>query len=1052
MPTIDHAPELGLTGRFARQVAATPEAVALRGDFGTLTYAELDAHANRLARHLLERRGSLDGRVVALAMPRSERLVIAILATLKAGACYLPLDPRTPIARNREIIGSAAAFAVLADDPELRAALVDGTEIPGLDPSDAGAGTPATAPTILAMADAAAYVMYTSGSTGTPKGVVVSHRNVLALARDHLWDNGNHERVLFHSAHAFDASTYELWVPLLRGGTVVIAPPGPPDAATLRGLIAEYGITALWLTAGLFRMIAHDQPETFTGTREVWTGGDVVPADAVRRVLAACPGLVVVDGYGPTETTTFATCHRMDDAATVPDPIPIGRPLDGTRIHLLDDTGTQVPAGTPGELYVAGTGVALGYLGRPDLSAERFTEDPFEPGERMYRTGDIARWSADGHLEFLGRADDQVKLRGFRIEPAEIEAVLATHPAVAHAVVRPRTDRTGDKRLIAYVVPTTPETAADHLADLARTLREFTALRLPDYMVPAAVVPLGRLPLSDNGKVDHRALPDPSVRAMLTTPYEPPRTTEEDLVCGVFAEVLDTDLLGIDDDFFLLGGHSLTATKAISRIEAAFGRVATFRDLFELRTARLLAARITQALRTGTVTTVDPIVPVPRVGVLPLSLGQQAVWELEQHDPGNPAVNAQLAVRVRGRFEIDTWRAAVRAVVARHESLRTVYRHDGAVVVPEILPAWQGEVTVSEVDGLDTARQLATEDAEAPFDLGTGPLLRATVLRHSAADHIVLVTTHRMATDVWSLGVLGDELSTAYAAFAAGRTPTWPPLPVQYADFAVWQSDRLNLQAQQQYWQVRLHGYYGDLELPYDRAPQGPPSSDCGSLRWQVTGDLVRDVRALARTEQATVYQTLLTAFVSVLSKYSQRKDIAVGAPIAGRTRTEIEDAIGPFANFQLLRTDASGDPTFRELLRRVKETTLGAQDHQDLPFGALIPFLFQQLPPGQEFAPLRMAIQLINTPLRASEAGHADIKMFQGGVIDIVGAEIEIFHGTRRFTHWDLEVHMVEDGPEIRGHLGYRTAQFDADTVHRFADEVTETLRAAVATAVLAR
>ncbi|MGW7490345.1 amino acid adenylation domain-containing protein [Streptomyces sp. NPDC054786] len=1045
--TVIELPDIGLVGLFAKRVADDPEAIAICGEEGPLTYAELDARANQLAWFLLRRCGPLDGRVVALVMQRSVRLVVAILATLKAGAAYLPLDPGNPVARNREMVRSADARVVLADDPDLRAKVLADTGILGFDANPDCADEPVHAPDITVSPDWLAYVMCTSGSTGMPKGVAVSHRNVVALVLDHRWDTGNHDRVLFHSSHAFDASTYELWVPLARGGQVVIAPPSQPDAAMVRTAIAEHGVTALWLTAGLFRLIAHEAPESFAGAREVWTGGDVVPAAAVRRVLTACPGLAVVDGYGPTETTTFATCYQMRDAGAVPDVIPIGRPMDNTRVYLLDDDMTEVPAGEPGEVCIAGAGVALGYLGRPDHVGERFLDDPFVPGERMYRTGDIARWSAERQLEFLGRADEQVKLRGFRIEPAEIEVVLAEHPAVAQAVVVVREDQPGEKRLIGYVVATARQ--ADN-EELAISIREFTLDRLPDYMIPTAVVLLPELPLLHNGKVDRKVLPAPGARSMLTSVYEPPRTTEEALLCGVFADVLDVDLVGIDDDFFALGGHSLSATMAISRIEAAFGAtVAGYRDLFEQRTARRLGAAITEALRSGTATDVSAIVPVPRDRALPLSLGQQAVWEIEQQDPGNPAMNAQLAVRVRGRFDLVTWRAAVRAVVQRHESLRTVYRQDGAVVVHEILPTWQGEVSVSKVDSMETARQLASDDAGQPFDLGAGPLLRATVLRLGANDHVVLVTTHRMATDVWSLGVLGDELSTAYASIAEGREPDWPRLPVQYGDYAVWQRERLTgLDVQWRYWQDKVRGFVGDLRLPYDREPEVPPSNESGALVWRLPGELMQGVRALAVEEGATLYQTLLTAFFAVFSKYSERKDVAIATPIAGRTRTEIENLIGPFANLQLLRTDVSGELVFRELLGRVKETTLGAQTHQDLPFGRLVPFLFEQLEPGQDLFtnwPLRVAIQLINTPPRGSETGHGEIKMFQGGVIDIANADVEVFHGSRRFTHWDVEVHMIEDGAEVRAHVGYRTRVFEAETVRRLTDEVTEVLRTEV-------
>ncbi|MFH9091009.1 amino acid adenylation domain-containing protein, partial [Streptomyces sp. NPDC017673] len=520
--------------------------------------------------------------LVAVLMERSVETVVALLAVLKAGGAYVPLDVRSPAERLSRVMADTGAPVLLTDrasrgvefEHAARVLVVDDTGQPAASPSDD--------PGITSRPEQLAYVMYTSGSTGVPKGVAVTHADVVALAADRRFRTDAHRRVLMHSPHAFDASTYEMWVPLLSGGTVVVAPPGDLDVRALEREIRDQGVTALWLTAGLFRLLAQEAPGAFTGVREVWTGGDVVPSAMVRRVLEACPGIVVTDGYGPTETTTFATCHPLRSVAEVTDTVPIGRPMDGMRVYVLDAGLRLVPVGVAGELYIAGAGLARGYLNRPGLTAERFVADPYgAPGTRMYRTGDVVRWSADGRLVFIGRADDQVKLRGFRIEPGEIEAVLAGCDGVAQAAVVVREDAPDVKRLTAYVVP---EGGA---APDAQSLRARVAAVLPDYMVPSAFVVLEALPLTPNGKLDRKALPAPRVGASAEARL--PRTPREEILCSLFAEVLGAESVGVDDGFFDLGGHSLLAMRLMSRVRSVLGAELTIRDLFAHPTVAELA-------------------------------------------------------------------------------------------------------------------------------------------------------------------------------------------------------------------------------------------------------------------------------------------------------------------------------------------------------------------------------------------------------------------------------------------------------------------------------
>ncbi|WP_269084370.1 amino acid adenylation domain-containing protein, partial [Streptomyces sp. 150FB] len=568
---------------FEAQAARTPDAVAVTGDDTVLTYAELNARADRLARHLLRAGVGTESRVAVL-QERSVGVVVSSLAVLKAGGVYVPIHPNQPATRSEFILRDTSAMALLTDrDPGdipftvgvSRIRVSRGGEVaepadsePESDPgSDSGNG-PADAPAVTVDSQQLVYVMYTSGSTGTPKGVANTHRNVVHLAADRYWRSGRHERVLMHSPYAFDASTFEIWTPLLTGGRVVVAPAGPLDAVDLAAVITEQEVTGLFVSAGLFRVLAEEHPACFRGVREIWAGGDVVSPAAVRRVLQACPGTVVANEYGPTETTVFSAVNPFRDAQRVPEnTVPIGRPLWNTQLYVLDDTLSPVPPGVSGELYIAGDGLARGYLNRAELTANRFVANPFgKPGERMYRTGDVVRWLTDGTMDFVGRVDGQVKVRGFRIEPGEVEAVLTGHTRVGEAAVILREDTPGDKRLTAYVVPGAGTVAA-HLG--TSTLRGYVAERLPDYMVPSAFVVLERLPLTGNGKLDRGALPVPDFAS--NAPGRAPRSAREQVLCGLFAELLGVASVSIDDNFFELGGHSLLATRLVSRVRSALG-------------------------------------------------------------------------------------------------------------------------------------------------------------------------------------------------------------------------------------------------------------------------------------------------------------------------------------------------------------------------------------------------------------------------------------------------------------------------------------------------
>ena len=754
---------------FAEQARRTPDAVALQHGENDLTYRQLARWSDRLAARLLADGLVLEGRV-ALAVDRSVELVVAQLAVLKAGGAYVPVDTRASEDRRRTLLARAGATVRLTAD-QVAAARTE------------AAGQPAV-PAPPADPDRLAYVMFTSGSTGEPKAVAVRHRDVASLATDSLFADGGCDQVLLHSPVAFDAATFEVWAPLLNGGRVVVAPDGPVDAALLRRLAAD-GLTALWLTAGLFRLLAQDAPDCFAGLRRLWTGGDVVPAAAVRRVLAACPGLSVVDGYGPTETTTFATSFALADPAAVPDAVPVGHPLDDKRVYVLDGRLRPVPPGCAGELFVAGEGVARGYLGRPGESAARFLADPFgAPGERMYRTGDLARRRPDGAVEFLGRTDDQVKIRGFRVEPGEVAAALATHPGVADIAVVAREDRHGARRLVAYVVGP----AGRDLTDL----RAFAARLLPDYLVPTAFVPLAALPLSRNGKVDRGALPAPDAdhgagpRERLA-----PRTEAERRTAEVFGEVLGMAPPGVEDGFFELGGDSILSIRLAARLAETFGTDLMPRAVFTCPTPAGLARLLTEELnRSGGL---PAIVPVAREAAPPMSYAQQRLWFLEEFAPGGAEYVTALALRLRGALDLGALGAALNALAARHESLRTTFDSVDGRGVQLVHQPWEVPLPLQDLSELleqerqSALRRLLAEERGRPFDLRRGPLLRVGLVRLADGDHVLALTLHHIVTDGWSTSVLLTDLAHLYRAELGSIEAQLPPLPVQYADYAHWQ-------------------------------------------------------------------------------------------------------------------------------------------------------------------------------------------------------------------------------------------------------------------------
>ncbi|QAT84065.1 tyrocidine synthase [Corallococcus coralloides] len=1005
---------------FSQQAQRTPHAVALVLGDDSLTYGQLDARANQLAHHLRSL-GITPGARVGLAIERSFEMVTALLAILKAGAAFVPVDRNAPVERIAMLLEDADVGVVLTHQPFASKLPTSGTRVWLDAQQDVLAALPTHAPDVPVEGESLAYVMFTSGSTGRPKGVSVPHRGITRLVLGSTFMRFGPDEVWLQIAPiAFDASTLELWGALLHGAKLVLTPPHALSLEELAEQLRRHRVTVLWLTTALFEQMALHHGEALAEVRQVLTGGDVMPWSRLRDHLPRLTeGATLIHAYGPTENTTFSTTLPLHRGSVVDGPVSIGRPIPNSTAYVFDANLQPVPVGVAGEVYVGGPGLAWGYLHRPDLTAERFVPHPFAstPGERLYRTGDKARWREDGTLDFLGRVDFQVKVRGFRIELGEIEAALRAFPGVNEAVVVAR-GSDADKRLIGYL-----SAHEGHALDV-EALRVHLRQRLPEYMVPASLLVLEALPLNANGKVDRKALPEPG-DAPRAASFVAPRTATETQLAALFAEVLRVERVGIHDDFFALGGHSLLATQLVSRVRAAFGVELPLRALFGAPTVEALAPRLEEA--PSSALRAPPLRPVSREGALPLSFAQQRLWLLDQLQPGDSSYNVPTALRLSGRADVEALRRAFEALIARHESLRTTLAASHEAPSQRVHPSTAWELPVADLSALpqeqreEEARRIVAEDARRPFQLATGPLLRGLLVRLGTEEHVLLVTMHHVISDGWSMGVLVREMAAFYEAFSTGSTPALAPLPVQYADFATWQRSWLQgevLDAQLAYWKQRLAGAPAALELPTDH-PRPPVQSHRGAtVEVRIPVPLVEALKALAQREGATPFMTLLAAFQVLLSRYSAQDDISVGSPIAGRTQAETEGLIGFFVNTLVLRAHVDPRSTFRELLVQVRGTTLAAYDHQHLPFEKLV----EAVQPTRDLSrnPLFQAMFVLQN-MPAEE-------------LRLPGLSMRTLPLETRSAKFDLSLGLREAPTGITGTLEYATDLFDAATVQRMA------------------
>ncbi|MFD7719116.1 amino acid adenylation domain-containing protein, partial [Streptomyces sp. NPDC059814] len=1025
----------------AGQAARHPDAVAVSGAGEQLTYRRLHDLSDELAGALTGLGvGAEEG--VGIFVGRSTAMVTASLAALRAGAAYVPLDPRWPADRLGRVAEVAGVRTLIVDEttrthpwasqlgPETSVLTVD-TE------GRVRRGGPAAPGALPAVTGGArlAYIMFTSGSTGLPKGVGVTHADVTGLAAHRAWADGAADAVLMHSAYVFDASTFEIWAPLLNGGRVVVAPEGTLQPAVLRDLVTRHGLTAAFLTTALFNVLAETDSDALGLLRLVATGGEAAAPGVLQRLAAAHPGTAVLHVYGPTETTTFATAHHLRPDDTPTGAAPIGRPLDGMRGYVLDAAMRPVPPGAEGELYVAGAGVARGYLGRPGLTATRFVADPFDgTGARMYRTGDLVRRDSDGTLHYVARTDQQIKLRGHRIEPAEIETVLRADPSVDAVCVLVREDLPGDRTLTAYVVP-----APGRTPDPAQ-LAAHVGHHLPAYMVPSVIQPICALPLTPNGKLDRAALPEPT--GLSATHVRPPRGALEEILAGLFADVLGVPRVGIDESFFALGGHSLLATRLVGRVRTALDTETEIRTLFENPTVAALATALETAGRPAR----PALVPQARPHTLPLSYAQQRLWFLHRLEGPSPTYNIPFAVRIEGPLDTEALRRALHDVAGRHAALRTVFPEgDGGphqhITAPDDVRL---PFTLEAVEEDKLHHRIRAATAE-PIDIENRPPLRATLLRLTDDAHVLVLVIHHIAADGSSLAPLARDLGAAYRARAGTGEPALTALPVDYADHTLWQRRLLGdehdpdsvVSRQLAYWKDALDGLPEMVELPWDRSRPAVPRHTGATHDFTVGPATSRQVAELARTGGCSVFMVLQAALSTVLSRHGAGDDIPLGTAVAGRTDEAASDLVGLFVNTLVLRTDLSGDPTFLELLHRVKERDLSAYAHQDVPFERLVELLNPAR--SQSHHPLFQTMLVLQNHAPAAP-------------IDLPGLTVSGVPVDAGVSKFDLSFTFTETYDDsgalngMRAAVDYATELFDAATVRDLADRLVLLLDAASA------
>ncbi|HEX8618887.1 MAG TPA: amino acid adenylation domain-containing protein, partial [Thermoanaerobaculia bacterium] len=1032
----DYPRDKGVPQLFAEQVALIPDAAAVTFGEQSMTYAELDRRSAELARHL-RARGVGPDTLVGVHLDRSLDMVVALMAILRAGGAYLPLDPDSPSERLQFMLADAAPAVVLTQERLISAFPSTSTPLVALDDEREIARSVAEADdrdVVEAGPDHLAYVIYTSGSTGVPKGVMIerdSLTNYLTWITRYLAASGVQSLPAVTNL-SFDASLKQIFGPLITGRTVVLVDSASADPEGLLRTLEGQEAPGLNCVPSLWRLLI-DLIESGPAGRNrnlkaLLLGGEEVSPELIGRSQRVIPGLQVTNLYGPTETTSNATFAGGISAGNVS----IGRPVANTRIYILDAHGQPVPVGVIGEIHIGGAGVARGYLNRPQLTAERFIRDPFsaEPGARMYKSGDLGRWRADGTIEYVGRNDQQVKLRGQRIELGEIETQLARHPGVKEVVVIAREDEPGEKRLVAYLTYVSEPVELDEL-------RAHLLARVPQYMVPAAFVELEALPLTPTRKIDRKALPKPEAQAYASKEYEAPQGEMEQALAAIWQELLHAPRVGRHDNFFELGGHSLLATQLISKIRTQLGVDLPLKTLFEDGTI----ARLAQMVAIAGKSEIPPIVPVDRSQYdrLPLSFAQERLWFLSELEPHSAGYNVPGAVTITGELDVDQLEKAFNLIIARHETLRTVFPSEGGQARQRILDGFDFALERFDLTHCDDrtareeeARTLCLTDARTPFDLANGPLLRGRVIRMDEREHILMLNMHHIISDGWSIGVLIREIAAITEALRDGRQPALPPLPVQYVDYSIWQRRWLDeggvLERQLAYWQQKLSGVAESLDLATDHPRPSVQTFTGATQSFALDVQLTARLKRLAEQQGGTLYMVLLAAFKALMYRYTGQNDICIGTPIANRQYGETEGLIGMFVNTLALRTEVEGNEPFLDLLAKVRTTCLEAYANQDAPFEKLVDML--HLERNLAISPLFQVMLILQNTERSA-----------------IDSSIAIYPLDSDVSKFDLSIEFTETADGLSGAIRYRTALYKAQTIARMVEHFTALCEAIIAT-----
>ncbi|MEO0968652.1 MAG: amino acid adenylation domain-containing protein [Cyanobacteria bacterium J06639_18] len=1026
---------------FAQQVEKTPDAVAVVCEEKQLTYKELNERANQLANYL--RTLGVDSNVlVGISVDRSLEMVVGLLAILKAGGAYVPLDPTYPRERLSLMLSDAQVSVLLTQQHLVHRLPEQEVKQVCLDTDwEIIQGHSSENPISNGTPESVAYVIYTSGSTGKPKGVMVPHRGVnrLILNTDYVQINSS-DVIAQVSNCSFDAATFEIWGALLNGARLVIVSRdivlSPQKFAIC---IQEQKLGVMFLTAALFNQMAKEVPTAFQSMRYLLVGGEALDPRWIKKVLLHGAPENLLNGYGPTENTTFSVCYRIEQVPPGAIAVPIGRPIANTQAYILDKNLQPVPVGVPGELYLGGDGLALGYLNRPELNREKFINNPFDSShsQKLYKTGDLVKYLPDGNIEFINRIDNLVKIRGFRIELGEIEAVLQQHPKVCDGVILVREEQPGEKRIVGYVV------LHQEGITTVNEIRRFLQEKLPEYMVPSTFVVLESFPLNPNGKLDRRALPAPDTYASNggEDTYQAPRTPTEELVAAVWLEVLGVKV-GTDINFFEAGGHSLLATQIMSRLQKTFAVELPLQYLFQYPTIAQLSECIDKTRLSNNSSTSTPEIPVievvPRNKNLPLSFAQQRLWFLDRLEGGSSTYNVPAALQLTGSLDPIALEQSLAVIAQRHETLRTTFKMVDDYPVQAIadsieipLPVMDLQSTPAE-EQTNRVQQLILEVAAKPFDLANGSLLRVSLLRLNEQSHVLVLVMHHVICDGWSMGIFLSELSALYAGYTNGKPASLPELPVQYADFASWEQQYLQgkvMETNLSYWKQQLANL-PTLELPSNRSRPSVQTFHGTRQNLTLPTDLTTEIKALSNREGTTLFMTLVAAFDTLLYCYTGQDDIVVGTDVANRNRLETEGIIGFFVNQLVLRTDVSGNPSFRDLLGRVRQVTLGAYDHQDMPFDQLVAALNPERDPSR--TPLfQSKFVLQNAPMPALELADLNLSI------------VEIDDGTAKF---DLLLTLWETEEGLKGNLEYSTDLFDSATIARMLADYESILRTIVA------